>query len=383
MTELHSLGPDELDRFVQRSRASSSLAEEPDLPRLFRQILQKAAELVPSESGAILLDDPLRKGHDPGGNDLHFVAAFGPASGGLVGQTVPAAGGVVGRVYRTGEPHLSARTAEDEAFDPTMDASTGYVTRSIIAAPIRVGGAVCGTIELLNRSDGRAYDDHDMVLLQVFASYTASSLQNALDARYARELAKVDDLTGLFNDRYLYARLREELARPGEACALVFLDLDHFKPVNDTYGHLVGSQVLREIGYLLRRVTADRDAVLARYGGDEFTVLLPGRGAEAAEEVAEDVRTAIAGATFLERERGPGLPVLSLRNAVTASIGVAVADGPGGRGDTGEGRDPVQALLQRADRAMYEAKEAGKNRVRVARADGDAAPPLADQGRVS
>lgn len=379
MRDFHSLAPSDLDRFVQRSKASSPLSEEPDLTRLFRQVLEKAADLVPSESGAILLDDPLTKTRVSGENQLHFVAAFGPAARSLMGHSISAADGVPGRVYRTATPYLSARAAEDETFDPAIDVHTGYRTRSMIAAPILIRGAVCGTIELVNRIDGGIYDEHDLVLLQIFASYTASSLQNALDARYARELAKIDDLTGLFNDRYLYVRLREELARPGGMpCALVFLDLDHFKPVNDTYGHLVGSQVLREVGFLLRRVTADQDAVLARYGGDEFTVVLPGRSAAEAAVLAEKIRAAIAGAVFLEESRGPDLPALSLRRAVTASLGVAATNGR-----VGAGEDQVRSLLRRADQAMYAAKGAGKNRVRVARANGDMAPPLAGQGRVS
>ena len=378
MSEFHVLDPTALDRYVQRSKAASTLGEEPDLPILFRQILEKASELVPSESGAILLDDPLAKSVDRTENRLHFVAVFGPASETLLGQSVPAEDGVAGRVYRTGDAYLSAETDRDETFDPSTDESTGYDTRSIIAAPIEIRGAVCGAIELLNRLDGNAYDAHDMILLEVFASYTASSLQNALDARAARELAKVDDLTGLFNDRYLYVRLRDELVGNGSApCALVFIDLDKFKPVNDTYGHLVGSQVLREIGYLLRRITADWDAVLARYGGDEFTVLLPGRSASKAAQLAEEIRAGIEDAVFLEKERGPDLPALRLRNAVTASIGVA---GHRGRVGMTDAEDPVQTLLRRADQAMYAAKEAGKNRVRVAEADDGPTPPLATGG---
>lgn len=374
MHDHHSLPREELDRFLQRSKVSSALPEEPDMASLFGQILEKAAELVPSEYGAILLDDPLQKSVDPATNKLHFVATFGPSSDALLGKVVGAAEGVAGHVYSTGNVHLATDTRHDEIFDPKTDQAGGHRTRSIIAAPILIGDAVCGAIELINRLDGNRYDAQDLLLLEVFASYTASSLQNALDARHAQELAKVDDLTGLFNDRYLHARLREELdgMADGDRCAFLFIDLDQFKPVNDRYGHLVGSQVLREVGFLLRRLAADRDAVVARYGGDEFTVLLPGRSAEEVMELAETIRGAIADTTFLDRPRGQELPALGLHGMVTASIGVA---------DT-TGLDPARpgaasALIRRADQAMYAAKAAGKDLVVQFRPENQEIPPLA------
>ena len=358
MDDHHSLPREELDRFLQRSKVSSALPQEPDMASVLGQILRKAAELVPSEYGAILLDDPLQKSVDPATNRLHFVAAFGPSSDTLLGKVVVASEGVAGHVYSTGTVHLATDTRHDEIFDPKTDQAGGHRTRSIIAAPILIGDAVCGAIELINRLDGNRYDAQDMLLLEVFASYTASSLQNALDARHAQELAKVDDLTGLFNDRYLHARLREELDafEDDDRCAFLFIDLDHFKPINDRYGHLVGSQVLREVGFLLRRIAADHDAVVARYGGDEFTVLLPGRTGDQAMELAESIRRGIAETTFLDRPRGQELPALALRGRVTASIGVADTDGldPRRPGSASE-------LIRRADQAMYAAKAAGKD----------------------
>jgi len=360
MPDCQSLPPDELARFVQRTKASSALPGEPDVALLFRQILQNAAELVPSESGAILLDEPLSKVLPPPVRRLHFVAAFGPTER-LLGQSIPADHGVAGHVYCTGKAHLASVADMDAAAVEYVDRSTGGATRSIIAAPIVIGDSVCGAIQLVNPADSDAYDQRALLLLEVFASYTASGIQNLLDARHAQELARMDDLTGLFNDRYLHARLREELdaaERDGTPCALLFIDLDSFKPINDRYGHLVGSQVLREVGFVLRRATADLDAIVARYGGDEFAVLLPGLGAEAAEPVAEAIREAVASAVFLETSRGPEMPALHLRNAVTASVGVAAVE-PG----ESAAADPALWLIRAADQAMYRAKTDGKDRV--------------------
>ena len=347
MPDAVSLPSDELDRFVQRSKASSALPALPDLAHLLRQVLDKAAELVPSGSGRILLDDPMSKVEQNARNDLHTVAAFGGQSESAVGESIPATAGVAGRVYRTGDSVLER---ESGAAGP------------IVAAPILLGGTTCGVIALSDPRDGD-YGEDDLVLLELLAARAAEGIQNTLDARHAQDLAKIDDLTGLYNDRYLHVRLREELERAeriGAPCSLLFIDLDHFKPINDTHGHLVGSQVLREMGYLLRRVMADEEAVVARYGGDEFTVVLPGRSAEEAVPVAERVRGAIEQAVFLDKDRGPDLPALHIRGAVTASIGVADTLGL----DPANG-DTARTLIRLADEAMYAAKAAGKNRVEI------------------
>jgi GAF domain-containing protein len=133
---------------------------------------------------------------------------------------------VAGHVYRTGRARLSGAAEEDDTFDKRMDRGTGYRTHSIIGAPIRIGEAVCGTIELLNRSSGDPYDDRDLDLLEIFASYTASSIQNALEARNAQALARMDDLTGLYNDRYLHALVDHTRDLRGDLLHDVRIDAD-------------------------------------------------------------------------------------------------------------------------------------------------------------
>jgi diguanylate cyclase (GGDEF)-like protein len=362
--DFHALEGGALERFLQRQKATSALPAEPDLALQLAQLLERARALVPSASGAILLDDPLRKGDDPARNDLHVVAAFGPGARELLGLRVPASRGIAGRVYRTGRPQLAVDGADGARF-PDQAGPAGRAARSVIAAPVGIGGTVFGVIELADRLDGEPFEARDLALLEIFAGYTSSTLQNALDAKRLLELAKRDDLTGLFNDRWLHLRLIEmigEADRRGEPCALVFLDLDHFKAVNDTYGHLAGSEVLRQVGFVLRRAVDHPGAVLARYGGDEFVVGLGAMDADAGAAVAERVRAAVEGATFLDRPFGPGLPALHLRGAVTASVGVAVyrPDDAGGPTHRKEGD-----LLRRADAAMYAAKGRGKNRVVV------------------
>lgn len=359
----HALEGGELERFLRRTKVGTTIPQEVDLGFQLQQLLERARELVPSQSGAILLDDPLRKVGDRAQNDLWFVAAFGPASDRLPGTRVPAGVGVATLVYRTGESHLASDVRLDPSFYHPVERATMERTHSIVAAPIAIGSTVCGVIELVDRSGGAPFDERELALLEIFAGYTSSTLQNALDAKRAAELARRDDLTGLYNDRWLHHRLVEMIAqadRAGLPCTLMFFDLDFFKQVNDSHGHLAGSAVLREIGYLLRRLIPDPDAILARYGGDEFVVGLPGTALAPAAAVAERIRAAIEAQTFIDRDYGPGLPALSLRGAISASIGLAEYRPQGGDEPA---HVHAQRLLHLADAAMYAAKAEGKNRI--------------------
>jgi diguanylate cyclase (GGDEF)-like protein len=369
MIQFHSLENPQLERFLERQKSGRSLRNEVDLDLVLRQILQKAFEFVPSESGSILLDDPFRKVASRKENELVFIATFGDSSRELIGQRLSAQFGIVGQVYQTGTPYLSADVAEDEHFYGEIDEKIGHTTHSVVAVPIYIGKHVCGVLELINRLEGKSFTRRDMTLLEIFAGYTSFTLQNALDAKRAQELAKKDDLTGLFNDRWFNVRLVEtvmEARTSGKGCVLIFLDLDQFKFVNDCHGHLAGSQVLREVGFHLKRIVGQPDATVARYGGDEFVIVLPHTSIEEGAQIGEEIRKTIAGATFLQREWGFSMPPLNIAGVLSASVGVA-EHRPDGN-STLPPEIEKSDLLKRADAAMYRAKSLGKNRVVVLRA---------------
>jgi diguanylate cyclase (GGDEF)-like protein len=362
LIQFHSLETPQLERFLERHKAGLSLKDDVDLDLVLRQILQKAYEFVPSESGSILLDDPFRKLASRRDNELVFIATFGDSSGNLVGQRLSARHGIVGRVYQHGMPYLSADAQSDQYFYGNIDSQIGYTTHSIVAVPIYIGKHVCGVLELINRLEGKTFTRRDMTLLEIFAGYTSFTLQNALDAKRAHDLAKKDDLTGLYNDRWFHVRLTETMTaarETGKQAILLFLDLDRFKVINDCHGHLAGSQVLREVGFLLKRIVQQTDATVARYGGDEFVMVLPATSLDDALRVADEIRQAIESSVFLEREWGFSMPPLKLSGILSASIGVAVyAPDP-------SSTTPVELekgeLLRRADAAMYRAKSLGRN----------------------
>jgi diguanylate cyclase (GGDEF)-like protein len=222
----------------------------------------------------------------------------------------------------------------------------------IVAVPLVCGERILGVLE--GRRTGkyaRSFRKSEVSLLDALALPISSALANSVRIAEAERLSQTDDLTKLHNARYLRQFLLNEIRRArryGTSVAALFLDLDDFKRINDVHGHLVGSHVLMEMAGVILSSIRDTDAV-ARYGGDEFVIVLPDTGTELAGSVAERIREKISHHQFNGGRR--------LKLKLAASFGVAAFP---------EHASSPQQLIASADSAMYEAKAAQKNCVRFA-----------------
>lgn len=331
-------------------------------------LVRRAMEFVPCEVGALLLDDPIAKQDDRSRNELTIVVTAGAFKEGMAGLKVRPVDGIAGFVYARGERTCVNELRGAHALSAEIDAMMDRPVASALAVPVVIESHVCGSLVLINRVDEPEFTTRDERLMDLFGDTLSLALQNLLDERRAREVARRDSLTSLFNDRYFHKKLQQEIDRVHAAkagdLALLFLDCDHLKKVNDEKGHLAGSQVLREVAYIMQRQLADVPSLACRYGGDEFTIILIDATVERAVEVGERIRKAIEDWTFLTMSAGPGEPALNLKGVLTISIGVATV-----RDHCATDRPPAQQkneLLRRADTALYKAKTLGKNCVVVA-----------------
>ena len=250
----------------------------------------------------------------------------------------------VRRVLRTGQVEKLTVSASEVVIDSLL---VGQVARSILVAPVTFKSIPLAVIVLATASE---YAPDAEKLLEQLRADLGLAINNALAHDRLERLAAVDPLTDAYNRRFGLSRLSEEFSRAVRAespLGVLMFDLDHFKAVNDTYGHLVGDRVLRAVAKTCRRVIREGD-VLIRYGGEEFLVLLPGAGAGNVTDLGERVRRAIGETSVQEGDQ---------RIAITVSVGGATYD---------ENVESPQALIAQADAALYSAKESGRNRLVVA-----------------
>jgi diguanylate cyclase (GGDEF)-like protein len=294
---------------------------------------------IEADLWALLMIDAAR-------NDLYYVAADGREDPRFMDMRIAMGEGLAGWVAKTGETLIIPEAAADPRID-TASQGQSFSVRSAIGLPIRGRKGTHGVLAIFNPHFDK-HSDYSIAFLHILVDYAAIAIENALDVAHAQQLTITDDVTGLYNTRHLYAQLATqlELARQeSKPLSLAFLDLDRFKAVNDRHGHLIGSELLGDVGRRIRQFCRPTDLCF-RYGGDEFVILMPSTTREEALRLTRAIHQNLEKTTFT-LENG-------LELQIGASAGIAAYPGDG---------KSVHAILGAADKRMYAIKSTGRGRV--------------------
>jgi diguanylate cyclase (GGDEF)-like protein len=334
---------DALRVFHEVARAITSSIE---LDSILRTILDQMASFFQPQSWSLLMLDEARQ-------ELFYAIAVGHPEDELRDVRIPMGHGAAGWAAQHGESLL----VEDIAADPRFANSPlprlinpRKGPQSVLCIPVQARNRSIAVIQLVN-SRPEGLDDFDMYFLHVLTDYTAIAIENSAAMDRIRELTITDDCTGLFNARHLHKMLESEVERSirtKDPFSLIFIDLDHFKSVNDTHGHLIGSQLLAEVGTNIKNGLRQIDSAY-RYGGDEFVAMLPHTPKPAAIEVARRLYRNLRGQPFLNAE--------NINVNVRASFGLATFPEDGGN---------MQDLIRSADEMMYLVKNTCRDNIAVA-----------------
>lgn len=320
-----------------------TLASSFELPKVLARIMEHMRAAVRAEGWAVFLLDELNQ-------ELVLEAVKGTKADRKNAFRMKVGDGIVGWCAAEKEPKLIADVSKARRFPKKLGQVIGFNIRSLMAVPIISGQRLLGVIELFNKRDGAAFDGNDLAAASRLLDQTAIAIERATMYQRMADLVITDDLTKLFNTRYLHRTLDVEIERAMRynlSVALVFMDLDYFKKVNDRHGHLTGSKLLVEVSQLLMRYVRKVD-IVARYGGDEFVIVLPQTDVKAAKLIAERLRKKVEKNVFLKSEN------LSIK--LTASFGIACYP---------EHAATKEDLVRLADEAMYRVKYESRNSVYV------------------
>ncbi len=324
---------DSIRNFAEKIDASDPL-------QTYKSIVARSADLLRAERSSLML-------FDEAANHLTMTAARGiPAR---LSEVAPVAvgEGVAGVVLRENRPLVAT---VDELGRPNI-AERRYKTKSFISYPLTIGERRLGVLNLADKIGGGAYDLHDLSVIDLVAPQIALVIERAAWQQRANQfqlMSITDPLTGLHNRRYLEARLTEELSRSKRynyPLSFMMIDIDDFKLYNDFNGHQAGDRALEITAQCLHAALRKVD-VASRYGGEEFSILLPQTGLEEAGVIADRIRRKIMTTSFPHGKTQPS-------GRVTVSIGLSTFS---------PALDSAEAIVRAADRALYHAKSHGKNR---------------------
>lgn len=328
----------QIQRLVMLSELGKTFTSTMNLEDLQKSILKKTSDILRPESWHLLIKNPET-------DKLEYKILINDPS---VDRSKPVeiGEGLSGWVAHTQQAVLWSQGFENEitkAIPPAIQKEAQ--DHSIVCAPLRSKNQLLGVMSL-QHSDPGFFSEEDVRTLSTIADFAAIAFENAMNYERIEQMTVQDDLTRLYNQRYLHQLLDHEVDRANrylKEFSMIFIDLDKFKQVNDTYGHVHGSDLLREAAEIILESTRDVDHC-ARYGGDEFVIVLPETDKAKALVSAERIRNAIETNVFLQ-EKG-------INAKFTASFGVASFP---------EDAQTKDDLIKMADEAMYEAKHKNRN----------------------
>lgn len=337
---------EDLQRTEVLYNVAATLNHTQAMPAILHTVVESAAKVLPAHRTMLITLDMER-----GQVQQHLEGGPGARHGPPL-SFVDVWNGLSGIALRKGQPVFSSRDVSDAlergASQPhRLHEESG----SILIVPIQSQGKILGTLSAINAVDGRDFSSADMDLLITLANHAAVAIERSILLEELQHNATIDGLTQLLNRRSWFEQSQRIVTlaeQYGHSLSVVILDIDHFKHINDSYGHAVGDTVLQEISQLIYQKIRKRD-ILGRYGGEEFVILLPETDAVTAQHIAERIRQAVACHRFIIDQH---------HLETTISLGVATMQGV---------PLDIRSLLMQADQALYQAKEAGRNRTQLVR----------------
>ena len=323
---------------VATYRLTRALGRVSGTQKVCETVLQYVVRTVPSRLAAFAV-----RAEE---NHLAIVATLGYPVETVNSIRIAPGDGIIGEVFQNGRPLCVSDIA---ALPALRRHRPRYRTNSFMALPILSGSSVLGVVCVADRADREPFTPRDLSVLRELTAPAALALARERARQQAEAFAQaaaVDSVSGLFNRRFFERRLEEEVQRADRhemPVALLMIDIDDFKGINDSFGHLAGDSVIRDVSDILRR-SVRRFDLCARFGGEEFAVVMPGSGLENAATVAERIRQRIAEHIVED----PALRTLR----ITVSIGLCVSN-----------QMTPRQMVDAADQALYAAKRGGKNRV--------------------
>jgi diguanylate cyclase (GGDEF)-like protein len=326
----------DLDEFVKLSFFADigiGIAAAKSINDAMEQIMEKIGDIFAPCNWSLLLIDKEK-------DELYFKIATGESSDKLQDLRIPKDTGLAGWIVKNGKPAIVKDVSKDSRFSQHIDKITGFKTKSIIGVPLKVNNDVIGVIELINRLDKKPFSPTELKILTTIADYAAITIEKIYYLGLVKNMAKVDATTGVFNRRSFDDQLQKEIERCkryGNTLALLMLDIDDLKKINDNSGHPAGDDVLKDIALIMKNNIRKID-IAARYGGDEFAIIMP----HTKKHEGENVRQRIFKQIEKGNKTGKKIPY-------TVSIGLQ-ASGP----------DKVANLLEMSDKDLLKQKKKRK-----------------------